>query len=79
NQYSKGIRQLFSLASKKAVLESGANPDAVVDTEEYLQLLDDIGELRADLDDKLDRLSEDGDLTSVYQDLARHLDDERDD
>jgi two-component system response regulator AdeR len=79
SQYSKGIRQLFSLASKKAVLESGANPDSVVDTEEYLQLLDDIDELRADLDDKLDRLSEDGDLTSVYQDLARHLDDEQDD
>ncbi|WP_338738006.1 response regulator transcription factor [Haloplanus salilacus] len=79
NEYDEGIRQLFSLASKKALLESETNPTAPVETEEYHRLLDDIDELRAELDDKLDRLGEDGDLTAVYRDLARDLDEKPDD
>jgi two-component system response regulator AdeR len=76
SEYGEGIRRLFSLASKKALLESETNPAALDDTEEYRRLLDDIDELRAELDDKLARLGEDGDLTSVYRDLARDLDEE---
>jgi two-component system response regulator AdeR len=79
NEYNEGIRRLFSLASKKALLESETDPAALGDTEEYHQLLEDIEELRADLDDRLARLNEDGDLASIYQDLARDLDDETDD
>jgi DNA-binding response OmpR family regulator len=75
NEYDEGIRRLFSLASKKALLESETNPASLDDTEEYRRLLEDIDELRTELDDKLARLSEDGDLTSVYRDLARDLDD----
>lgn len=79
NEYNDGIRRLFSLASKKALLESEANPAALDDTDEYRGLLDDIDELRAELDDKLARLSEDGDLTSIYRDLARDLDEDESD
>jgi len=76
DEYDDGVKQLFSLASKKALLEGEKDRTALETNEEYQQLLDDLTDLRTALDDKLARLSEGDDLTLIYQDLAR--DDGRD-
>jgi two-component system response regulator AdeR len=76
DEYDDGVKQLFSLASKKALLEGEKDRPALETSEEYQQLLEDLTDLRADLDDKLARLSDSDDLTLIYQDLAR--DDDRD-
>jgi DNA-binding response OmpR family regulator len=70
DEYGEGVRRLFSLASKKALLESETKTNALEESEKYQGLLDDIESLRAELDDKLAQLSEDGDLTRIYQDLG---------
>lgn len=74
DEYDEGVRRLFSLASKKALLESDTSKAALEESEKYQQLLDDIASLRAELDDKLAQLSDTDDLTLVYQDLARDSD-----
>jgi len=76
DEYDDGVKQLFSLASKKALLESEKDRTELETSEEYRQLVDDLTELREGLDDKLARLSDTDDLTLIYQDLAR--DDEHD-
>jgi DNA-binding response OmpR family regulator len=74
DEYDEGVRRLFSLASKKALLESDTSKATLEESEKYQQLLDDIASLRAELDDKLAQLSETDDLTLVYQDIARDSD-----
>ena len=69
--YSDGVKRLFSLASKKALLESEKDPNALDASSEYRQLCADLTDLRTQLDDKLARLSESDDLTLIYQDLER--------
>jgi DNA-binding response OmpR family regulator len=69
--YGDGIKRLFSLASKKALLESEKDPNALDSDAEYRRLCADLSDLRAELDDKLAQLGEHDDLTLIYQDLAR--------
>ncbi|MFB6196199.1 MAG: HalX domain-containing protein [Haloplanus sp.] len=76
DEYDDGVRRLFSLSSKKALLESEKDSTALEESEKYQQLLDDIATLRTELDDKLARLGESDDLSRVYQDIER--DDRRD-
>jgi two-component system response regulator AdeR len=77
DEYDDGVKRLFSLASKKALLESEQDQPALETSEEYQRLLDELTDLRTDLDDKLSQLSDSDDLALIYQDLAR--DDDRDD
>jgi DNA-binding response OmpR family regulator len=76
DEYDEGVRRLFSLSSKKALLESETEPPVLDESEKYNRLLDEIETLRTELDEKLARLSEDDDLTSVYQDIARRDDED---
>jgi DNA-binding response OmpR family regulator len=71
DEYDDGVQELFSLASKKALLESEQDRAALEDADEYQQLLADIDDLRNELDDKLARLAETEDLAMIYQDLDR--------
>jgi DNA-binding response OmpR family regulator len=71
NEYGDGVKQLFSLASKKALLESEKDSLELESSSDYQHLCADLVDLRSDLDDKLARLSESDDLTLIYQDLAR--------
>jgi DNA-binding response OmpR family regulator len=71
DEYGDGVKRLFALASKKALLESEKDRIALESSGDYQQLRTDLDALRADLDDKLARLSESDDLTLIYQDLAR--------
>jgi DNA-binding response OmpR family regulator len=69
--YGDGVKRLFSLASKKALLESEKDRNALDASTEYRQLCANLTDLRDELDDKLAQLSESNDLTLVYQDLER--------
>jgi len=71
DEYDDGVKQLFSLASKKALLEAEKDRAALETDPDYQRLRADLDDLRADLDDKLARLSESDDLTLIYQDIAR--------
>lgn len=74
--YGEGVQELFALSSKKALLEAEKDPTALEGTEEYQRLLEDIDELRTELDETLARLSDTDDLTLVYHDIERGDDDE---
>jgi DNA-binding response OmpR family regulator len=71
DEYGDGVKRLFSLASKKALLESEKDLLELESSSDYQRLCADLDDLRANLDDKLARLSESDDLTLIYQDLAR--------
>jgi len=71
DEYSDGVKRLFSLASKKALLEAEKDRLSLESDRDYQQLCADLADLRSSLDDKLARLSESDDLTLIYQDLAR--------
>ena len=68
-EYADGVRELFSLASKKALLEAEKSTAELDASEEYADLSARIDEHRDDLDATLDRLSESSDLSELYRDL----------
>jgi DNA-binding response OmpR family regulator len=72
-EYDDGIRELFSLASKKAVLESEKGPAALEGNEEYQELKDRVEQLRADLDQTLEDMD---DVTDAYVDIGRDTGDD---
>ncbi|SDZ75483.1 HalX domain-containing protein [Haloplanus vescus] len=71
DEYDDGIRELFSLASKKALLETEKDASTLENDENYQQLVSDLNTLREDLDDQLARLSDTDALTLIYRDLDR--------
>jgi two-component system response regulator AdeR len=71
DEYGDGVKRLFSLASKKALLESEKDLLELESNSDYQRLCTDLTDLRSELDDKLARLGESDDLTLIYQDLAR--------
>jgi DNA-binding response OmpR family regulator len=75
DEYGDGVKRLFSLASKKALLESEKDRKTLETSEEYQRLRDELTDLRTDLNDRLARLSDSDDLALIYQDLARDTDD----
>jgi DNA-binding response OmpR family regulator len=73
SSYDAGVQRLFSLASKKALLESEKSQNALADNPEYEQLEAELEELREDLDDTIHELGERDEFVSVYRDLEREL------
>jgi DNA-binding response OmpR family regulator len=69
DEYATGVRELFSLASKKALLEAEKSSAELDASEEYEALSTRIDDHREDLDSTLDRLSESSDLSELYRDL----------
>ena len=78
--YDEGIQELFALASKKALLESEKDPATLDANEEYQELSERVGELRADLDETLATFGDDHEIDAMYRDLgdAFAFDDESD-
>jgi DNA-binding response OmpR family regulator len=74
-EYADGVRELFSLASKKALLESEKGPADLERSEEYQELAERLDALREDLDRTLESLGEEAGLTELYRDLDRDTDD----
>jgi DNA-binding response OmpR family regulator len=71
DEYGDGIKRLFSLASKKALLESEKDRTELESDRDYQRLCSDLDTLRSELDDQLARLGESDDLRLIYRDLAR--------
>ncbi len=69
--YDTGVQELFSLASKKALLESEKGPTALAESEEYQQLDEQLTVLRDELDETLGQFDEGDDLSALYHDLGR--------
>ena len=78
SSYDAGVQRLFSLASKKALLESEKSQTALADNPEYADLEAELGDLRADLDETIRELGERDEFVSVYRDLERDLADDSD-
>jgi DNA-binding response OmpR family regulator len=69
--YDTGVQELFSLASKKALLESEKGPTALAESEEYQQLDEQLTDLRSELDETLGQFEAGDDLSALYHDLGR--------
>ena len=60
-EYDTEMQELFSLTSKKAMLETEKSATELSDHEEYQRLTDRIGELRSRADQSLEAVTEDDD------------------
>jgi DNA-binding response OmpR family regulator len=74
NTYDDGIQELFSLASKKAILESEKDAATLEEHEEYQKLSDRVDELRSQLDQALVEFDDEHDMTAMYRDLGDDFD-----
>ncbi|RDI70698.1 HalX domain-containing protein [Halopelagius longus] len=70
NAYDDGVKELFSLASKKALLESEKDATSLESSEEYNELDGRLKELRSELDEALQNLDDERDIAAVYRDLG---------
>ncbi|MDS0293020.1 HalX domain-containing protein [Halogeometricum luteum] len=70
NSYNDGVQELFSLASKKALLESEKEAATLEENDEYRELDARLSELRANLDETLRQFDEERDIAAVYRDLG---------
>ncbi|RLM94770.1 response regulator [Halobellus sp. Atlit-38R] len=74
NTYDDGIQELFSLSSKKAILESEKDAATLEEHEEYQKLSDRVDELRSQLDQALVEFDDEHDMTAMYRDLGDDFD-----
>jgi len=74
NTYDDGIQELFSLASKKAILESEKDAATLEEHEEYQKLSNRVDELRSQLDQALVEFDDEHDMTAMYRDLGDDFD-----
>jgi DNA-binding response OmpR family regulator len=69
-EYDTEVQELFSLTSKKAMLESEKSASDLADNEEYQRLTDRIGELREQADESRDAVaSDEEDYEKLFQDF----------
>ena len=67
--YDSGVQEMFSLASKKALLEAEKTETELAESEEYQELEHRLEELRADLDTTIGSLDEQGDFDSLFREF----------
>lgn len=78
-EYETGVRELFSLASRKASIEAERGDDGLETDETYRDLADRVDERRERLDETLESLVEETDFSDVYRDIQRDAGDDRTD
>ncbi len=69
SSYDKGVQELFSLSSKKALLESEKSQSSLVDNEEYQELTEEIANLREELDETTEALSDHDDFVGLFREF----------
>jgi len=67
--YSEEVQTYFSLAAKRATLETSKTREALTEDERYQELCDEIEEMRSNLDQLVADLDE-SDFLAVFQDLS---------
>jgi len=69
------MQELFSLTSKKAMLETEKSATELADNEEYQRLTDRIEELRSEADQSLEAVTEDDDdFEKLFQEFDTDAD-----
>ncbi len=69
NEYDKGVQELFSLSSKKALLEAEKGTTTLETNEEYQELTRRIAELREELDQSIGSFSEHDDFVNMFREF----------
>jgi len=67
NSYDEGVQELYSLASKKALLESEKGRSSLEDNEEYQELSQRLDELRDELDETLGSFDDHDEFVGFYE------------
>jgi DNA-binding response OmpR family regulator len=70
NDYDAGVQEYFSLASKKALLESEMGPTALADSDEYAELERRIDDLDRELDRSIDDIDDADDFDALFRELS---------
>jgi DNA-binding response OmpR family regulator len=69
-EYDTEMQELFSLTSKKAMLETEKSATELAENDEYQRLTDRINELRSEADESLDAVTEDEeDFEKLFQEF----------
>ncbi|NUE02945.1 HalX domain-containing protein [Halorubraceae archaeon YAN] len=74
NTYDKGVQELFSLSSKKALLEAEKGNSALEANEEYQELTARIEELRDELDRSIGEVSEHDEFVNMFRSIEADAD-----
>lgn len=69
SEYDTNVQDLFSLTSKKAVLETEKSAAELADNDEYQNLTEQIEDLRAKADDSLEAATEEDDFEQLFTDF----------
>lgn len=75
NTYGEGVQELFSLASKKALLEGEKSSTELEDSDEYAELTARIKKLQSELDQTVGDVDDHDSFVGFYQDLNRSSED----
>lgn len=67
NSYDEGVQELYSLASKKALLESEKGRSSLENNEEYQELSERLAELREELDETVSSLDDHDEFVGFYE------------
>ena len=67
NSYDEGVQELYSLASKKALLESEKGRSSLENNEEYQALSERLAELRDELDETVSSLDDHDEFVGFYE------------
>jgi len=67
SSYDEGVQELYSLASKKALLESEKGRSSLEDNEEYQELSERLDELREELDETLGSVENHDEFVGFYE------------
>ncbi|MBP1987428.1 HalX domain-containing protein [Halolamina salifodinae] len=69
SSYDAGVQELFSLASKKALLEAEKTDAELAENEEYQQLEARLAELREELDTTIESMDSQGEFDSLFREF----------
>lgn len=69
SSYDDGIQELFSLASKKALLESEKTESELAGSQEYQELSERLAELRQELNITMGSMKNSGEFDSLFRDF----------
>lgn len=75
DSYESGVQELFSLSSKKGLLESEKSQSALAENEEYQELSEEVEELSNELDTTMDSLDTHEDYAGFYQEFDNNGED----
>jgi DNA-binding response OmpR family regulator len=67
--YDAGVQELFSLSSKKAILEAEKTDSELAENEEYQQLAERLAELRSKLDTTIDEMNDNEEFETLFREF----------